>query len=90
MVVLSSTDFEVQVPCGDWPKDKSLKTLGRFERVHLTEIIEPASTALYTRVLGYTLEQAQAIFAGVRKEFNNRNLHMYAIFRIIYGRKPES
>jgi hypothetical protein len=46
--------------------------------------------ALYTRVLGYSTEEAQLIFALIRKEFNDKTLHLYTVYRFFTGRRPES
>jgi SAM-dependent methyltransferase len=78
-----------KVPIGQWPRDHKLKELGGFERMHMNESIEAYSMALYTRVLGYSMEQAQVVFSMVKQELNDRNLHLYTIYRFIYGRKPE-
>lgn len=46
--------------------------------------------ALYTRVLNYSTEEANILFARVRKEINDKNLHLYVVYRFVYGRKPEA
>jgi SAM-dependent methyltransferase len=80
----------LQVPIGTWAKDAKLKELGGFERVHMTESVEAHSMALFTRVLGYSLDQANVLFSMVRRDFNDRSLHLYTVYRFIYGRRPES
>jgi hypothetical protein len=45
--------------------------------------------ALYTRVLHYSSEQAKVVFENVKKEFNDKTLHLYTVYRFIYGRKPD-
>ena len=66
-----------------------LKNIGRFQRVHLTEIVEPVTHALYSRVLGWDENQIKIFMAGIKKELNDRDLHLYTIFRYLWGRKPE-
>lgn len=44
--------------------------------------------ALYTRVLNYTPEQAKVVFERVKMEFNDRNLHLYTVYRFLQGRRP--
>lgn len=78
-----------QVPIGPWTRDPKLKELGRFERAHMTETVEAHSMALYTRVLHYSTEQAKVVFENVKKEFNDKTLHLYTVYRFIYGRKPD-
>lgn len=81
------TSIHIQVPLGPWTKDAKLKELGRFERVHMIETVEPHGMALFTRVLGYTMDEARILFANVKREFRDRTLHMYTVYRFIYGRK---
>ncbi|KAK5010313.1 hypothetical protein LTR28_010644 [Elasticomyces elasticus] len=77
-----------KVPLGPWTRDAKLKELGRYERMHMNESVEAHSIALYTRVLNYSLDQAKVFFEMVKKEFNDRSLHLYTIYRFVYGRKP--
>ena len=67
-----------------------LKELGRFERMHMNESVEAHSMALYTRVLNYSTDEANILFSRVRNEFNDRSLHLYTVYRFIYGRKPDA
>ncbi|KAH6723713.1 S-adenosyl-L-methionine-dependent methyltransferase [Leptodontidium sp. 2 PMI_412] len=78
----------VKCPIGPWTRDSSLKELGRYERWHMNESVEAHSMALYTRVLNYTPEQAKVVFERVKMEFNDRNLHLYTVYRFLQGRRP--
>ncbi|KFZ16910.1 hypothetical protein V501_02009 [Pseudogymnoascus sp. VKM F-4519 (FW-2642)] len=87
------TDVEekvVKVPLGPWATGRQLKELGRYERWHMNQSVEAHSMALYTRVLNYSTDEANILFARVRNEFNDRNLHLYTVYRFIYGRKPDA
>jgi hypothetical protein len=55
----------------------------------MNESVEAHSMALFTRVANYSHEQASVLFSMVRKEFNDRKLHMYTVYRFLYGQKPE-
>lgn len=79
-----------KAPMGPWARDPKLKELGNLERLHMNESVEAHSMALYTRVFHYSMEQAKVSFAMVRKEFNDPALHLYTVYRFIYGRKPET
>ncbi|PGH26379.1 hypothetical protein AJ80_01877 [Polytolypa hystricis UAMH7299] len=83
------TEKVVKVPVGTWTKDTKLKEVGRYERLHMNESVEAHSMALYTRFLGYSKEEATTFFDTIKKEFNNRRLHLYTVYRFIVGRKPE-
>jgi hypothetical protein len=55
----------------------------------MIETVEPHGLALFTRVLGYTDDEARILFANVKREFADRTLHLYTIYRFIWGRKAE-
>lgn len=80
----------LQIPIGPWTRDPKLKEVGRYERVHMNESVEAHSMALYTRVLNWSTDQAKVLFGMVKKEFNDKNLHLYTVYRFIYGRRPEA
>lgn len=76
-----------KIPIGPWPKDKKLKEIGKIFRIQMIEAIPTFSIAYYTRVLGFSLEQAQVMVAGVRSEFLNKKLHLYLKWHFVTGRK---
>ncbi|RDW82385.1 hypothetical protein BP6252_03497 [Coleophoma cylindrospora] len=80
----------VKVPLGPWAMGKQLKELGRYERWHMNISVEAHSMALYTRILNYTTEEANVVFAKVRNEFNDKSLHLYTVYRFIIGRRPDA
>jgi hypothetical protein len=53
----------------------------------MIETVEAHGLALFTRVLGYATDEARILFANVKKEFADRTLHLYTVYRFIYGRK---
>lgn len=78
----------IQVPLGQWAKEPQLKLIGRYTKVAVIAAIEPYTLALFTRVLGYTYEEAQEYMERVRDEFETPKCHVYALFRFTYGQKP--
>lgn len=80
----------LQVPLGLWATGRQLKELSRYERQHMNQLVEAHSMALYTQVLNYSTDEANILFTRVRNEFNDRNLHLYTVYRFIYGRKPDA
>jgi hypothetical protein len=70
-----------------WPKDRKLKDIGRYQQVNMIEGMEAYSLALFTRFLGWSIQEAQAFFAGVRGELVDRSLHVYSKFYFVYGQK---
>jgi hypothetical protein len=85
----SATDIPpAQVPIGPWAKGKKNKELGVFYRAQFLDAVEPFTLALYTRVLGYSPEEAQIVVARVKQDLRNRQHHLWAPFHYIWGRKP--
>jgi hypothetical protein len=78
----------MQVPIGHWPKDKRLKELGLYQREQMVECVEAFTLAPLTRMLGWSVEEAEILMANVRAEFRNPQNHLYTIFHFVYGRKP--
>lgn len=57
-------------------------------KVTLYDAVEPYTLALWTRVLGYTTEEAQAYVDKVRAELLNASYHIYVRFHYIYAQRP--
>ena len=79
-----------QVPIGGWPKDPKAKEIGRYERLHMLDAVEPFSLALFSRALGWSKEEITVIVANVRRDFANPKHHMYSYFHFVTGRRPET
>ncbi|CAG8926981.1 unnamed protein product [Penicillium salamii] len=75
-------------PVGGWAKNHRLKDIGRVGKVILLEIVEPYTLALFTRVLGFSYQDAQELMEQVRAELVSNSYHLYTTFHFIYGQKP--
>ncbi|ESZ91133.1 hypothetical protein SBOR_8497 [Sclerotinia borealis F-4128] len=82
-------DQVYKVPIGPWPKDKRLKEIGMYYQAQCLDAVEPISMALFTRVLGYSFEEAQVTMVGPRTDMKNPSNHVYMKFHFVYGRKPD-
>ncbi|KAL4787886.1 S-adenosyl-L-methionine-dependent methyltransferase [Aspergillus varians] len=82
------TEDIYKCPVGTWPKSPRLKEIGRVGKVSLIEAIEPYSLALFTRVLGWTYEQAQDYVNKCRREAMNSSCHIYVLFYYVYAQRP--
>jgi len=85
---INVTDELIKCPIGSWPEDARLKRLGRLHLMSVMEAVEPYTLALFTRILGYSCEEAKAYMAQVQKEFLNPSYHLYVTFHFVYGQKP--
>lgn len=77
------------MPIGPWAKDKVYKQLGLFFLAAVMDTIEPTTLALFTRVLGYSAEEAQITIANVKSDLLKRGVHIWVPIRFVYGQKPE-
>ncbi|KAJ6079664.1 hypothetical protein N7467_009417 [Penicillium canescens] len=77
-----------KLPQGPWPKDPKLKELGRYHQVNMLEAMPPYTYALFTRMLGWSRVEIEALLAGIRKELCDTSHHLYTKVRIVYGQKP--
>lgn len=51
-------------------------------------MVEPYTLALFTRVLGFSYQDAQEYMEKVRAELMSSKLHLYVLFHFVYGQKP--
>ena len=77
----------IQVPLNPWAQDRKLKEIGRYQQVNMIEGMEAYSLALFTRVLGWTATETRVFFDGVRKELQDRSIHLYTKYYFVYGQK---
>ena len=63
------------------------KELGTFYRAQFLDAVEPFTLALFTRVLGYSADEAKIVIARVKRDLVNPKLHMYVHFHFVWGRK---
>ncbi|KAJ5713635.1 uncharacterized protein N7483_010816 [Penicillium malachiteum] len=82
------TDDIYKCPIGGWAKDRRLKEIGRLGKLTVMEVVEPYTLALFTRVLGFTFQEAQEHMEKVRAELMNTKIHLYVLFHFIYGQRP--
>jgi SAM-dependent methyltransferase len=74
-------------PLGGWPKDKTLKDLGKISRVGLSEGLHAFSAALLTRYLGFTADEVNDLVEKAKKDMLKGKYYSEAWF--VHGRKPE-
>lgn len=57
-------------------------------KVTLYEAVEPYTLALFTRVLGYSPEDAREYVDKVRAELLDGSHHIYVLYHYVYGQRP--
>jgi hypothetical protein len=64
-------------PTNPWPKDEKEKLKGLWNLYNVLERLQEFTTALFTRVLGWSREEVDAFLVDVRAELQNKNVHAY-------------
>lgn len=54
----------------------------------ILEVVEPYTLALFTRILGFSYQDAQEYMDKVRAELVSNKFHLYVRFHFVYGQKP--
>jgi hypothetical protein len=76
-------------PINTWPKDKRYKELGKWVNENFIWGAESMCLALFTRALGWSIEEVQVFAAAMRNDLRNRKIHAYWNLWVIHGRKPQ-
>lgn len=84
------TPRNVKHPWGPWPKEKRLKEVGMMMLLQGETAFSSYGMAAFTRILGYSTEEAQKFCDEAYASTKNKNCHMHSIHYIAYGRKPET
>ncbi|PYH90270.1 UMTA methyltransferase family protein [Aspergillus ellipticus CBS 707.79] len=82
------TDDIYKCPIGAWPKAPRLKEIGKVGKLAYLEAVEPYTLALFTRVLGYTYDEAVEFVQKVHTELCSSTYHVYVLFHYVYGQRP--
>lgn len=64
-------------PLSPWPAKKKLKEMGWWVRETTQAGLEPSTLALFTRVLGWTVEETRDFCEEVKAEVASRSVHAY-------------
>jgi SAM-dependent methyltransferase len=80
-------DHVLKIPIGTWSKTR--KELGRIHRAEMLGAVEPYTLALYTKVLGKSLDETKVAVEMVKKDFSENKNHLYVNYHFITARKPE-
>ncbi|KAF5667186.1 methyltransferase [Fusarium heterosporum] len=75
-------------PQNTWPKDVKHKELGAWELENISSGLDGLSSAVFTRVLGWSKEELDVLLTKVRREIRDRSIHSYWPIYVVYGQKP--
>ncbi|KAI5815495.1 S-adenosyl-L-methionine-dependent methyltransferase [Pyronema omphalodes] len=82
------TTCQAKEPVGPWPKDRRLKRIGALSLLNGETAFESYGMAVFTRVLGMEVEEAQKLCDKGLLDARNKNYHIYDTSIRVYGRKP--
>ncbi|EHK98232.1 putative mRNA 3'-end-processing protein YTH1 [Glarea lozoyensis 74030] len=77
-----------KVPCGVWPKNKTMKMIGLYLRSVIFDGLQAISMGPFTRGLKWTPEEVEVFLVDVRKSLFDASTHSYLPFHVFYGQKP--
>ncbi|KAM0212084.1 hypothetical protein ACHAPA_010246 [Fusarium lateritium] len=75
-------------PQNTWPKDAKHKELGAWNLENISSGIDGLSSAVYTRVLGWSKDEVEILLAKVRRELRDKSIHAYWPIYVVYGQRP--
>lgn len=64
---VNTVEKRFKMPLGPWPADKKMKEIGRWHLLEAYQGLEGWTLALYTRILGWSVEEVQVFLAQVRE-----------------------
>ncbi|GAB1729871.1 hypothetical protein NU195Hw_g2254t1 [Hortaea werneckii] len=77
-----------KMPIGTWPRDPDLRQSGLFSLVGMLEGLSGLSQRVFTKALGWSVEEMELLLMDVKRELKNRRIHTYFPIYVVYGQKP--
>ncbi|KAK5989462.1 Methyltransferase pytC [Cladobotryum mycophilum] len=85
---INVTEVVYKWPTNQWPADDHYKELGFWCLHNVAGELSGLSMALFTRSLGWTVEQVEVFLTSVRAEMKDRRIHAWWPIHVVYGQKP--
>jgi len=73
------TECKFALPGSPWAKGEREKMLGWMQMVNLLEGLHGVSISIFTKLLGWTIQEVEVFLANVRKDIRNTGIHFYYI-----------
>ena len=58
--------------------------------IQLNKAVDSFTPAMYTRILGYTIDETNIQMEMIKKDISDRKIHKYGTYHFICGQKPET
>jgi hypothetical protein len=68
---------EFKLPIGPWSNDRSLKEPGLLCLISMLDGLSGISAGLFTRYLGWDMNQLEVFLSAVRAEWKQKKIHTY-------------
>lgn len=75
-------------PCTPWPEDEDGKKLGGLQRQNILMALEGGSMMLFTKQLGWTKGEVEALILEVREDLEDLGKHIYCRVTAHCAQKP--
>ncbi|KAJ6124932.1 hypothetical protein N7471_012249 [Penicillium samsonianum] len=77
-----------QVPFSEWSDDPKLKNIGSYHVFQMQCALEGYTLRLFTKTLGWSKEDTDALLSRVQEELLQKDLRLYSYFHLVMGQKP--
>ncbi|ELQ41040.1 LOW QUALITY PROTEIN: hypothetical protein OOU_Y34scaffold00308g51 [Pyricularia oryzae Y34] len=81
-------EIKEQLPLNPWAKGRRVKYLSLWLQHDMLQGIEAISMALFTRVLGWDVDDLKVFLEDVKRDMKDTSIHSYSEGVLVYGRKP--
>lgn len=85
--LLEVTENVYSIPVGTWPADKKRRMIGAHIAMQTLTGIEGYTTVMFTKVLGWSLEDTQAFITEIKQDLQDNAIHKMIDFHVVYGTK---
>ncbi|KAK3314866.1 methyltransferase type 12 [Apodospora peruviana] len=82
--------FVIKLPVGPWARDKTMKTVGLYNRSGIYDGLQGITMGPFTRGLGWSQEEVEVFLTTVRKDLMNARIHSYITWHSLCAQKPLS
>ncbi|KXT03451.1 hypothetical protein AC578_1636 [Pseudocercospora eumusae] len=83
------TEHILKLPLGPWPRDMTLRRIGAANLTQMLDGLDAFSVALFTKVLGWKVEEVQLFLREVREDAKRKSVHMIHHFHVVYGQRVD-
>jgi len=71
------TEKRIAVPVNPWAKGREQKLIGTLQMTNLLEVAHGITMSVFTKALGWSVQEVEALLAQVRMDLQNRSIHAY-------------